>query len=355
VHKTSQEGIKPSPEGPPPPDHLASLHQPPSPYCGVPPDHLTDKDHNGNAIPVPSGSPPGQCVTDNAATDGNSFIKKGLLWQQRDKLFSRWKERFFILTKEYFHCFKKGSSRLTEMGGFIFKVKLSEIECVDLLDKRGYLTICITLIKDAKIYLRRPEGIREWHSCLQNNVYEWKKRRNFWAKRQVTDSSANIEQWLLARQKVGGMPSSPYVPGASGCGATDADPAPLSPTTPSTSRPDTSHRTGGGETIETSKVTTSKYQSSSSPKAVPPSILIKDPAARSSTVNNRAASGGQYSQSCPNSSIQPPLSATIRNGGINRMSRKIPYWVKKRFIFPFHYIDFTPTNKFIAYSTSVEI
>lgn len=48
--------------------------------------------------------------------------KKGLLWQQRDKLFSRWKERYFILTKDYLHCFKKGSSRMTEMGGFIFKV-----------------------------------------------------------------------------------------------------------------------------------------------------------------------------------------------------------------------------------------
>ena len=48
--------------------------------------------------------------------------KKGLLWQQRDKLFSRWKERYFVLTKDYFHCFKKNTSRVTEMGGFIFKV-----------------------------------------------------------------------------------------------------------------------------------------------------------------------------------------------------------------------------------------
>ena len=52
-----------------------------------------------------------------------SAQRKGLLWQQRDKLFSRWKERYFVLTKEYFHCFKKGSTRLTEMGGFIFKVR----------------------------------------------------------------------------------------------------------------------------------------------------------------------------------------------------------------------------------------
>ena len=38
---------------------------------------------------------------------------------------------------------------------------------------------------------------------FQNNIYESKRRRKFWVKRQVTDS-ANIEQWLLARQKVTG-------------------------------------------------------------------------------------------------------------------------------------------------------
>ena len=37
---------------------------------------------------------------------------------------------------------------------------------------------------------------------FQNNIYECKRKRQFWVKRQITDS-ANIEQWLLARQKVG--------------------------------------------------------------------------------------------------------------------------------------------------------
>ena len=69
-------------------------------------------------------------------------VRRGLLWQQKDRFFSRWKERFFILTQvstssqylsfkilkcptqDYLHCFKKESSRITEMGGFIFKVLL---------------------------------------------------------------------------------------------------------------------------------------------------------------------------------------------------------------------------------------
>jgi len=148
-----------------------------------------------------SSSSSGVQQVENSADDG--VLKKGLLWQQRDKLFSRWKERYFILTKDYFHCFKKATSRITEMGGFIFKLKLTEVETIELLDKRGYLTICINLLKDGKIYLRRPEGIREWFAALQNNIYECKRRRKFWVKRQVTDST-NIEHWLLTRQKLSG-------------------------------------------------------------------------------------------------------------------------------------------------------
>ena len=116
----------------------------------------------------------------------------------------------------------------------MFQLKLAEIDTVELLDKRGYLTVCVSLLKEGKIYLRRPEGIREWFNALQvniteqiynkicnssnvlgknrkvnfhsfnfqNNIYECKRKRQFWVKRQITDS-ANIEQWLLARQKVG--------------------------------------------------------------------------------------------------------------------------------------------------------
>ena len=57
-----------------------------------------------------------------SSSASSTTIKKGLLWQQRDKLFSRWKERYFILTKDFLQCFKKETSKITDMGGFIFKV-----------------------------------------------------------------------------------------------------------------------------------------------------------------------------------------------------------------------------------------
>ncbi|UYV81711.1 SETMAR [Cordylochernes scorpioides] len=50
-------------------------------------------------------------------------VKKGLLWQQWDRFFSRWKERFFLLTQDYLVCFKKGSKvGISEMGTFLYKV-----------------------------------------------------------------------------------------------------------------------------------------------------------------------------------------------------------------------------------------
>ena len=43
-----------------------------------------------------------------------------------------------------------------------------QIVDVQLLDKRGYLTICLTLAaKDGKLFLRKPEGIRDWYQTLK--------------------------------------------------------------------------------------------------------------------------------------------------------------------------------------------
>ena len=85
---------------------------------------------------------------------------------------SRWRDRFFILTADYLHCFKKGSSSsssITVMGEYIFKVKLSDIRTVSLLDKRGFLTICLSMnsVREGRIYLRRAEEIRDWYNMLK--------------------------------------------------------------------------------------------------------------------------------------------------------------------------------------------
>lgn len=105
-------------------------------------------------------------------------------------MFARWKERFFVLTKDYLQCFRKGSSpKLSEMGAFSFKIRLSDIESVELVDKRGYLTISMTLSKEGnsgKILLRKTEGIRTWFQMIKvtdvlqprNILTHWRFDRN---------------------------------------------------------------------------------------------------------------------------------------------------------------------------------
>lgn len=62
--------------------------------------------------------------------DNSLTVKKGVLWQQQNydkfhqRLFSRWKKRFFILTTGYLVCFKRSTCKVghSEMGKFLYKV-----------------------------------------------------------------------------------------------------------------------------------------------------------------------------------------------------------------------------------------
>jgi len=114
----------------------------------------------------------------------------------------RWKERFFLLTKDYLHCFKTELKTSTEMGAFITKVKLSDVEDVCLLTKKGYLTISLSHVKDGRVFLRRHDGIKEWYSMIKAYVHESRKRRIFWAGSDGVDENS-VEAWLMSRQEGG--------------------------------------------------------------------------------------------------------------------------------------------------------
>lgn len=70
-------------------------------------------------------------------------------------------------------------------------MKLTNIDAVSLLDKRGYLTICINQKTDGRMYLRLQEGIRDWFYHIQSSVYECKRRRKFWVKGPSFTGQAN--------------------------------------------------------------------------------------------------------------------------------------------------------------------
>ena len=76
---------------------------------------------------VQNGGSVNSTVEATAISVQTTSLLKGVLWQQREKRFSRWKERFFMLTNEYLQCFRKGTSKISEMGGFIYRIRLSEV------------------------------------------------------------------------------------------------------------------------------------------------------------------------------------------------------------------------------------
>ncbi len=140
-------------------------------------------------------------------------------------------------------------------------MKLSDLDSVDLLDKRGYLTVCLSLCKGGsgggagegggggsggKIYLRKADGIRDWHRSIRDCHIESRNSKSraaavagtaataaapaaapapapaaasaatrfqfpvasdvdterFWSRRQVTDSTG-MENWIQNRKKKG--------------------------------------------------------------------------------------------------------------------------------------------------------
>lgn len=109
-------------------------------------------------------------------------IKRGLLWQQRDRLFSRWKERYFILTRDYLNCFKRASGsaseKISDMGQFIFKIKLVDVEKVEWLNRRSYSAIGLLLgSREGRVLLRCDQGLEDWFELLEECTLSSKERR----------------------------------------------------------------------------------------------------------------------------------------------------------------------------------
>ncbi|XP_018320731.1 uncharacterized protein LOC108733882 [Agrilus planipennis] len=138
-------------------------------------------------------------------------IKKGLLWQQRDKLFSRWKERYFILTRDYLHCFRRasGADRISEMGQFLFKIKLVDVERVEWENKKTYSTVALILGRDGKIFLRAPDGLEDWFELLEECMLTSKERRRALRHNSRDEKSKDnnnvlnsLEDWLASRRKL---------------------------------------------------------------------------------------------------------------------------------------------------------
>ncbi|KAI1292770.1 hypothetical protein HDE_06829 [Halotydeus destructor] len=136
----------------------------------------------------------------------NSTLRKGLLWQHKDGgIFTRWKERYFILTKDYLSCFKKASSLSfigSEMGSFLYKVNLVEVASIEWKcsnsskkkkssssDKNNKDVITIVLIATGEridLWSSSKLVLNEWMFSLKEASSKSKGRREAFLKKSQT-------------------------------------------------------------------------------------------------------------------------------------------------------------------------
>jgi hypothetical protein len=163
---------------------------------------------NGQVFKVPPSEPFSLPVTVRDFNHQNEHfpLLKGMLWQKKERMFSRWKERFFILTPKHIQCYEKTPAHSSD--SVLFQVNLSSIEKMDLTEKKGYLTIALSVHKEGKILLRSSLGIREWFLVIKRcckSTLEHANTEEFWSGRLQRESD-NIDSWLLSRQGLGTRP-----------------------------------------------------------------------------------------------------------------------------------------------------
>jgi len=151
-------------------------------------------------------SPPSYSDTSSAFP-----LHRALMWVQKGKLLSRWKERFIVITEEYIQCFKKGLAQLSQMGDFMFQIGMKDVKSVSLVDRRGYLTVVLELEGDIPgLVVRKPEGLREWYNIVQKQVKDAKARvmlstEQFWTKKNSGQEADSADtEWLVNRRTAGG-------------------------------------------------------------------------------------------------------------------------------------------------------
>merc|ERR1711936_1101115 len=96
-----------------------------------------------------------------------SSQKKGILWQQSDKLFSSWQERYFVLTSNSLYSFTKDTRVMDNIKKTVLKAKIKDMS---LVEKKGQLLMRIVIENHGKFYLRKPEGLQDWYEQLRRNI-----------------------------------------------------------------------------------------------------------------------------------------------------------------------------------------
>merc|ERR1712212_714014 len=96
-------------------------------------------------------------------------VMRGQMWVQRSSLFGQWKERCLLLRGRVLEV-----HRLE--GGLVTLIGLNQVERLELTERRGTLTICVSLDR-GNFYLRRADGLADWFKRIGDGIKNNKKEK----------------------------------------------------------------------------------------------------------------------------------------------------------------------------------
>jgi len=148
----------------------------------------------------------------------------GVMRYKRDLIFGRWQERTFVLTNKYLKSFDRNHMKIAGATSLpqqpqakpqvLWKIKLTDIENMDLTTKRGHLTIKLQVHgENCKLMLRSGQDTKTWFdmimSCCNQSVAS-NTQSQYWEHQPMPPSrSESIQRWLLGRPTVAAGVSQP--------------------------------------------------------------------------------------------------------------------------------------------------
>jgi len=96
-------------------------------------------------------------------------VIRGRLWVQRSSLFAQWKERHLVLRGRVLEV-----HRLE--GGLVSLIGLSQVNRLELTERRGTLTICVSLDR-GNFYMRRADGLNDWFKRFGDGIKNNKREK----------------------------------------------------------------------------------------------------------------------------------------------------------------------------------
>jgi len=113
-------------------------------------------------------------------TRDSSTLQKGLVSVLKDGIFSRWKDRFLVLTSDYLHFFnRKSVSKYSEMGAYQFKINLADVSKIGFDQVRGHQVIKIET-RSNKYYIRASSNgcpLDVWIHAISGQLKDcWTKK-----------------------------------------------------------------------------------------------------------------------------------------------------------------------------------